>query len=34
MIAQPLVQGLAGHLVHATEIMLLTPYVVELIQNG
>ena len=34
VIAQRLVQGLAGHLVPATEIMLLTPYVAELIQKG
>ena len=34
VVAQRLVQGLAGHLVPATEIMLLTPYVAELIQKG
>eukprot|EP01031_Cornospumella_fuschlensis_P008864 gene8864-10907_t len=32
--AQRLVKGLAGHLVPVTEIMLLTPYVAELIQKG
>ena len=34
VIAQRLVQGLAGQLMPATEIMLLTPYVAELIQKG
>jgi twitching motility protein PilU len=34
VVAQRLVPGLAGHLVPATEIMLLTPYVAELIQKG
>lgn len=34
VVAQRLVQGLAGRLVPATEIMLLTPYVSELIQKG
>jgi twitching motility protein PilU len=34
VVAQRLVAGLAGGLVPATEIMLLTPYVAELIQKG
>ena len=34
VVAQRLVPGLAGRLVPATEIMLLTPYVAELIQKG
>lgn len=34
VVALRLVQGLAGSLVPATEIMLLTPYVAELIQKG
>lgn len=34
VVALRLVPGLAGHLVPATEIMLLTPFVAELIQKG
>ncbi|BEP93324.1 PilT/PilU family type 4a pilus ATPase [Acidovorax sp. A79] len=34
VVAQRLVPGLSGSLVPATEIMLLTPYVAELIQKG
>lgn len=34
VIAQRLIRGVAGRLVPATEVMLLTPYVADLIQKG